>query len=263
MRRLNRREYSATIADLFGFEVAEDEIPEDGEISSFDTVGAEQFFNSAHFEKYLELGRRITREAFRFNLSPRKKVTTIRTEVEKRVTEKMRKSLAELDRKMAMKKEGASWKEMGFRDEGEMEVTFRQWEPRAELPRSYLQYPLVDKGVYISDVAKWVSANRHIDIRGEYIVRVHGGVRGEPHEMRRLVRVRGRQRLHGTLRLEGTPEKPQSVEIRVRQPMGRFQLSANVRENVPDNTINSMHGYLNKLQGPGERRDPRAAIWID
>lgn len=45
--------------------------------------------------------------------------------------------------------------------------------------------------------------------------------------------------------------------------MGRSHLSTNVRENVPENTINSMRGYLNKLQGPAERTDPRAAVWID
>lgn len=263
MRRLNRREYSATIRDLFGFDVALEDIPTDGEIASFDTVGAEQFFTSAHFEKYLELGKKIARESFQFNLSPRRKVKTVRTEPEERVTEKMRKNLADLDRKMAMKKAGASWQEMGFKDEGEMEIIFRQWAPRAEVPRRYLQYPLVDRGVYICDVAKWISASQHTDIRGEYIVRIHGGVHGNPDELRRLIRVRGRQRLHGTLRLDGTTEKPESVEIRVRQPMGRFQLSAKIRENVPDNTINSMVGYLNKLEGPGERTDPRAAIWID
>ena len=263
MRRLNRREYSATIRDLFGFDVALEDIPADGEIASFDTVGAEQFFTSAHFERYLELGKKIARESFQFNLGARRKVKTVRTEPEKRVTERMRENLADLDRKMEMKKAGASWQEMGFKDEGEMEVIFRQWVPRAEVPRRYLQYPLVEQGVYICDVAKWTSASMHTDIRGEYIVRIHGGVHGNPDELRRLIRVRGRQRVHGTLRLNGTTEKPQSVEIRVRQPMGRFQLSANIRENVPDNTINSMVGYLNKLQGPAERADPRAAVWID
>ena len=263
MRRLNRREYSATIRDLFGFDVALEDIPEDGEIASFDTVGAEQFFTSAHFEKYLELGKKVALESLRFNLSPRRKVNTVRTEVEKRVTQKMRDKLADLDRKMEMKKAGASWQEMGFKDEGEMEIIFRQWKPRAEVPRRYLQYPLVDRGVYICDVAKKTSVSMHTDIRGEYVVRIHGGVQGNPDALRRLISVRGRQRLHGTLKLEGTTEKPQSVEIRIRQPMGRFQLSAHVRENVPDNTINSMVGYLNKLQGPAERTDPRAAVWID
>lgn len=263
MRRLNRREYSATIRDLFGFDVALDEIPEDGEIASFDTVGSEQFFTSAHFEKYLALGKRIAFESFRFNLSPRRQIKTERTEVEERVTERMRKKLADLDRKMALKKAGATWQEMGFKDEGEMEIIFRQWDARAEVPRRYLQYPLVDSGVYICDVAKWTSAAMHTDIRGEYVIRVHGGIEGAPDDLRRLVRVRGGQRLRGTVKLLGTPDDPQTVEMRARQLMGRSHLVANIRENVPDNTINSMRGYLNKLQGPAERTDPRAAVWID
>ena len=39
-------------------------IPEDGEAATFDTVGAEQFFTSSHFEKYLELGREIAARGF-------------------------------------------------------------------------------------------------------------------------------------------------------------------------------------------------------
>ena len=50
---------AATIRHLFGFDVPLDEIPEDGSISTFDTVGSEQFFSSVHFEKYLALGRKI------------------------------------------------------------------------------------------------------------------------------------------------------------------------------------------------------------
>ena len=263
MRRLNRREYSLTIRDLFGFEVALVDIPEDGEIATFDTVGAEQYFSSAHFEKYYELGKKIALESFRFNLSAKRPVKSQRTQVENQVTKKMRENLVDLDRKMSLKKKGATWKEMGFRDEGEMEVIFRQWDARAELPRSYLQYPLVDKGVYITDVAKWVSANMHTDIRGEYVVRIHGGIVGEPNELRKIVRVRGRQRTLGTIKLSGTPENPQTVEMRTRQLMGRSMLSIQIRENMPDNTINSMHGYINKLQGPAKRANPRAAVWID
>ena len=83
-------------------------------------------------------------------------------------------------------------------------------EARAELPRSYLQYPLVDKGV-TTDVAKWVSANMHTDIRGEYVVRIHGGIVGEPNELRKIVRVRGRQRTLGTIKL--------SALLRIHKPL--------------------------------------------
>ena len=144
-----------------------------------------------------------------------------------------------------------------------MEIIFRQWDARAEVPRRYLKYPLVDSGVYICDVAKWASAAMHIDIRGDYIIRLHGGVQGEVDDIRRIVRIWNRHRIRGTLKVAGTPGNPQTVQMRARQPMGRSHLSANVRENVPENTINSMRGYLNKLQGPAERTDPRAAVWVD
>ncbi len=263
MRRLNRREYSNTIRDLFGFDVLPDDIPEDGEIATFDTVGAEQFFTSSHFDKYLELGRKVASEGFKFNTQRRRVSSVSRTEPEQRVTKKMREKLDDLDRKMAMKKAGKSWMEMGFKDEGEMEVVFRQWDSRAEIRRQYLQYPLVDSGVYNSDVAKWVSVSKHIDIRGEYLIRIKGGVVGQHHDLRKIVRIWDRDQIRGTLPIAGTPENPETVQLRVRQPMNRYHLAVNIRENVPDNTINSMIGYVNRLEGPGDRTDPRAAIWID
>ena len=263
MRRLNQREYAATIRDLFGFGVNLSDIPEDGEIASFDTVGAEQFFTSAHFEKYLELGKKIAMESFRFNHSPYRETETQRYEPEERVTEKRRQDLADKDRKMAMKKAGKSWKEMGFKDEGEMEVLFRQWDSRAEKPRKYLEYPKVDSGVYISDVAKWASAAKHIDIRGDHLFRIHGGVVGNPPEIRKIVRLWDRDQIRGTMKVAGTPEKPESIEFRARQVMGRSQLALSVRENVPENTINTMRSYIDKVQGKGDWTDPRPAIWID
>jgi hypothetical protein len=263
MRRLNQREYSATIRDLFGFGVALDDIPSDGEIASFDTVGAEQFFSSAHFEEYLKLGKKVAIESFRFNYSPYRDVTVERTEPEERVTQNRREELADHDRKMAMKKEGKSWKEMGFTDEGEMEILFQQWNSRAELPRKYLQYPKVETGVYISDIAKWASAARHVDIRGEHILRIHGGVVGDAPEIRKIVRLWDQDSVRGTLKMHGTPDSPQSVEFRARRDLGRSHFSFSVRENVPENTINTMRGYIDKVQGRGDHTDPRPAIWID
>lgn len=263
LRRLNKREYSNTIEHLFGFGVAADDIPDDGQIATFDTVGSEQFFTSSHFEKYLELGRKVAFESFRFNLGPRRPVTTERTQPETRHTQKLRDKLADLDRQMAMKQAGAGWKEMGFRDEGEMEIIFRQWDSRAEMPRRYLQYPLVDSGVYISDAVKWASAAMHTDIRGEYIIRIHGGIEGDPHPLRRIVRVWGRHSIRGTLELAGTPAAPQTVEMRAHQQMGRSHLAVNVRENAPLNTQNTLRGYISRLDGKGDRIDPRPAVYID
>lgn len=263
MRRLNKREYSATIEDLFGFSVAFEEIPDDGEIATFDTVGSEQFFNSSHFEKYLELGRKIAKESYRTNYSKHREPTIERREPEERVTAQTREKVADLYRKMALKVEGADWKEMGFKDEGEAQIIFQQWDARAVLRRRYLEYPHVDRGVYISDIAKWANASRNIDVRGEYILRIHGGIVGSPDPLRKIVRVWDNHQIRGTLKLAGTPENSESVEFRVRQPMGRSHLSLNVRENAPLNAQNTLRGYIDKVQGRGDHTDPRAAVFID
>ena len=263
MRRLNKREYAATIRDLFGFDVSLHDIPDDGEIATFDTVGEEQFFTSAHFEKYLELGREVAATALRYNTAPRRKLETDRTQAEDRVTKRMRKDLAEKDRKKALLDAGKSWKDAGFKDEGEMKILTSQWHARAEMPRAYLKYPHVNTGAYNSNVAKWSSANKHTDIRGDYLIRVHGGLVGNPHELRKYVRLWDGDRIHGTLKMTGTPEKPESVVLRTRQPMGRTQLSIRVRENVPDYAINSTRGYISRLKDPREYPDPRPSLWFD
>lgn len=263
MRRLNRREYAATIEDLFGFQVLPYMIPEDGDIASFDTVGEEQFFTSSNFEKYLELGRKVAKEALRWNTSKPHPLKTERTEPENRVTQKMRETLADMDRKKAMKEAGATWKEMGFKDEGDMEILFRQWDSRAEYRRTYLQYPHVDKGVYLCDVVKWTSATRHTDIRAEYILRIHGGVVRNPDPIRKIVRLYDHDNIRGTLQMQGSPENPESVEIRLRQHMARSMIGVSIKENIPDFAINTTRGYLQKLQGRGKQQDPWSTIWID
>jgi hypothetical protein len=201
MRRLNRREYIATVEDLFGFQILPHTIPEDGDIASFDTVGADQFFTSSHFEKYLELGRKVAKEALRWNTSKHQPSKTERTEAEIKVTRQMRETLADMDKKKTMKEAGATWQEMGFKDEGEMQILFRQWDSRAEYRRTYLEFPHVENGVYICDVVKWTSVNRHTDIRAEYILRIHGGVVGDPDPIRHIIRVYDQDNIRGTLRM--------------------------------------------------------------
>ena len=263
MRRLNKREYAATIRDLFGFDVSIHDIPDDGEIATFDTVGAEQFFTSAHFEKYLKLGREVARTALLYNTSPRRPSTKERTQPETRVNKKMREQLADRDRKKTLTDAGKNWKQAGFKDEGEAKILFSQWDSRAEMPRSYLQYPHVKTGVYNSNVAKWSNVSRHTDLRADYLVRVHGGIVEDPHELRKIIRLTGGDRIHGTLQMAGTPEKPESVTLRTRQPMGSSHLSIRVQENAPNSTVNTRRRYYDLLKHPRKYPDPRPSIWMD
>ena len=63
MRRLNRREYAATIRALVGVEIDVADLPPDTGPDSFDTVGGNLFMSSNQFELYLELGRRAIGQA--------------------------------------------------------------------------------------------------------------------------------------------------------------------------------------------------------
>ena len=263
LRRLNRREYSNTIQELFGFSVDNDDIPEDGEISSFDTVGAEQLFTSLHFEKFLELGKKVGREGIMWNTRKHMELSAQKSEPERRHTKKLRKRLADLDRKMAMKKSGKSWQEMGFKDEGEAEIIFRQFHVRAGYPRRYLEYPKVESGAYLSDIVKWVSLARHVDLRGEYVVRIHGGVVGNPDDIRKIVKVVDRNGVKAILKMQGTPENPETIEFRTRQPLGRWHMPLFIHENKPDFTINSSVSYNRKIQGPRKEFDPWSTLWVD
>ncbi|MDD7983897.1 DUF1588 domain-containing protein [Lentisphaera marina] len=263
MRRLNQREYSNTIKHLFGFDVPLEVIPEDGEIENFDTVGDEQFFTSQHFDKYLKLSREIMKEAFRHSIKPRTAPSTQRVEPEKGIVEKIAKERAQMAAKKKMLEEGKTWQEMGFADEGE----FKFWKGMLAHRKAWMDrtmaYPKVESGLYITPVRPKTHISRHTDIRAEYILRIHGGIVGNPLAMRRVALVQDSNGTRATLGLRGTVEKPETVEVRLRQSMGRYGMMLSVSENLPPSTwgnINLGNNHLKRLQGS---LDPYNALWID
>jgi len=259
MRRLNKREYSNTIRHLFGFTVNPHNIPSDGEIVTFDTVGNEQFYTSAHFDQYLELARGITTKALSLNNKPHKKVTKQRTEPEKNHNEKLTKDLKEKDRKKALLDAGKTWQEAGFKDEGEMKILLSQWESRAELPRAYLKLPKASTGFYLSDIDRSVSVNHRIDHRAEYLIHLHGGIVGTPHEARKIIRLHGKDNIHGTLLMNGTIDQPATISMRVRKHGDTKSglLSFSISENKP-NTYRTVRKFLQKLGAKASQADPNA-----
>lgn len=261
MRRLNRREYRNTIRELFGFDIPTDMIPEDGEAATFDTVGDEQFFTSSYFEKYLDLAREIAAHGIEWAGKPRTKSTVVRTQPEQRVTKQLRVKLADLDNKMRMKKEGKTWRQMGFKDAGEMKLIFSQFKNRAGKPRKYLQYPLVDRGIYMVDVnnaTKRFGANRGAaDPRGSYQFRVRAGVVGSPPSIRTFFRVTDQVGTIGVMKVQGTDRNPEVIEMSYRPIVGERNVRLAVEENRAD--IRVLDGYLNRLDRGGQW----SAIWMD
>jgi len=260
LRRLNRREYANTIRDLFGFEIDPLDVPPDNDSETFDTVGSDQSFTSSHFERYLELGERIATEAFRLGATPRKSAKTWHGEVGHIAAKHKRRELEKLARQMAMKKAGATWKEIGFKDEGEMEIVFGQWEGRFERPSRYLEMPLVDEGLYLSDIGPAFSRanlNRPADPRGTYRVRIRGGIHGEQPEIRKFVTMSiGDRGVIGVLKIDGTTENPEVVETTVRTRLGEKSMTLQFRE---DRSTRRLDAYVRALKSKG----PQHSIWID
>lgn len=260
MRRLNQREYANTIRDLFGFKIPLEMIPEDGEAATFDTVGAEQFFTSSHFVKYLDLGREITSVAFTWAARPPSEPKTTRREPETHVTDRLRELLADLDEKMRMKNEGKSWKEMGFEDEGEAEIIFSQFKFRAGRPRQYLQNPLVDTGIYFSEVnnetRQFGTNHGGSDPRATYKLRVRAGIHGNPPEIRKFIHLSDQVGTIGVLKVRGTAENPEVLETTYRPSLGNRNVTFRVEENRAD--IRVLEHYMRRLQ-----IEEPAAIWMD
>ncbi len=260
MRRLNRREYAETIDDLFGFQVPAEMIPDDGEAATFDTVGAEQFFTSSHFEKYLELGREIASVGLTWAARPRSEVKTTRREAEEHVTPRLREALADLDEKMRMKQEGKTWKEMGFKDEGEAEIIFSQFKNRAGKPRQYLANPLVETGIYFSEVnnetRQFGTNHGGCDPRATYQLRVRAGIHGAPPEIRKFLHLTDNVGTIGVLKVRGTAEDPETVEMSYRPTFESRNVTFRVQENRAD--IRVLDAYLRRLN-----EEEPAAIWMD
>tara|TARA_R110002096_G_scaffold11515_4_gene42338 strand:- start:6030 stop:8513 length:2484 start_codon:yes stop_codon:yes gene_type:complete len=260
MRRLNQREYANTITELFGFKVPLHMVPEDGESEAFDTVGADQFFTSSHFEKYLELGKVVAANGFQWSGKPHQRPTKNSREAEERVTERLRTTLADLDKKMEMKLAGATWQEMGFKDEGEAKIIFSQFKNRAGKPRQYLEYPLVDTGMYVVDATnetKRFGMNRGIDPRARYEVKVRAGIVGDPPEIRKFLRFSDNAGPIGVVKVQGTAEEPQTVGMSVEGNISYRVMSFHVEENRAD--IRVLDSYLKRLDPGGQW----ASIWID
>ena len=261
LRRLNRREYANTIRDLFGVEINPLDVPPDNDSQSFDTVGSDQIFTSSTFDQYLVLGEQIASEAFRVGATPRQESEISRSELGgKRYNQKLRSRIEEADRQMAMKKAGATWKDMGFKDEGQAQILFRQWESRVERPRRYLELPRVDEGLFLAEpqVALRASINQgSVDPRGFYRVRLRGGIHGEQPGIRQFVAVTvGDRGLVDTLRIRGTVEEPAVVEMAARPRLGERRLSLVFTENKLGRGLDPL---LKALKTKG----PRYSIWID
>ena len=238
MRRLNRREYAATIDRLFGFVPAATLIPHDGDVVNFDTVGSRQHFTTEHLDQYYELGQKVLQTAFKC-AGKKEPVDTNRNDPEERWNNMFRRNLKD-------------WK-------GKTGKVVRLSKMREE----YLARPKVETGVYLDEPLRHLAYNFGVDPRGTYKVSVIAGIEGKVQPFRRFIKVaNNNEGLAGVFRIDGTTENPtESVAVVRPFALKGDKVGGYVSE---DRTGAWLSHYLNSLKHH-EGADPNeeGLIWID
>ena len=251
MRRLNQREYAGTIRDLFGFRLPVNRVPPDAETDSFDTVGADQYFTSSHFNQYLDLSTAIIEKAFSWAGKPRQKSSVQRNDPEKKSNKVVENRLKEHREKLALIERTKSWEEAGFSDEGEMNLFIRRAKKESNDER-YLAFPRVNEGQYLAppNYLKRANTNLRADPRAEYRFRIHGGVREGQAPLRQFVQIRNGDDL-SVLKMPGTEAHPKTIELTTSLPFG------------PSGVLNLQVMALYNQNGKIDPDGDWAPIWID
>jgi len=237
MRRLNRREYAATIDHLFGFVPAASKIPPDGDVENFDTVGSRQFFTTEHLDQYYELGREVLEVGFKW-AGKREPLKTDRQDPEKSWTTRFRNDIK-------------NWK-------GHTGKVVRLSKMREE----YLALPHIETGVYLSEPLRHLQYGFGVDPRGTYRVSVVAGLEGEVHPIRRFIKVGAMEGVAGVFHVKGTPESPSESVIEVR-PIGLS--NRGIGGSVTEDRTGAWHSHYINLLKHTEGIDPdhEGLIWID
>ena len=140
MRHLNKREYFATIKDLFGFEPQSNYLYDDA-APHFDTNGNDQFFTSSALENYLEIGEKIALDNLKSYSKPIKKTTTTVKDDYYKACQQMEKQMADALAKMKQIEAGATYQEMGFKDQGVLNLMKNRYPGIINEAKTYLAKP--------------------------------------------------------------------------------------------------------------------------
>lgn len=237
MRRLNRREYAATIDRLFGFVPAATKIPPDGHVENFDTVGSRQSFTTEHLDQYYELGREILETGFKW-AGKREPMRTDRQDPERFWNANFRKAIEQ-------------WK-------GQTGKVVRL----SEMREKYLARPKIETGVYLDEPLRHLSYNFGVDPRGTYRLSVVAGIEGEVAPFRRYLKVGAKEGIAGVFHVNGTTDNPTESTAEIRPiALTKGGIGGSVSE---DRTGAWLSHYLSSI-GRHEGVDPKkeGLIWID
>lgn len=268
MRRLNRREYKETINALFGFDIDIYSIPEDGEIQTFDTVGDEQFFTSVHFDRYFELGKKIATQSLRLNTRPHKKSRLVKKEAEDGQIKEIKRKLKDAEAKKAQKDSGATYKEMKFIAQKEMDDYFKKYDRTVKGYHEILNDPVRQKGLLVETDSRLSSFGvNNADPRGSYTVKIQAGIyQSDPttiiSPLRRLLYVYGSNGAMATRQITGSYQKPSTVELSVRPTMESQRVNTRLTQNISKPAYKRATSVLDR-QARENKRPTKIGMWLD
>jgi hypothetical protein len=237
MRRLNRREYAATIDRLFGFVPAPSKIPPDGDIVNFDTVGSRQHFTTEHMEEYYELGQKVLRTGFKW-AGKKEPMKTNRQDPEQRWNAMFRRNIKQW--------EGGTGKVVRL----------------SKMRVAYLARPNIETGVYLDEPLRHLTYNFGVDPRATYKISVLSGTEGKVHPTRRFIKVANNEGLAGVFHVTGTSQNPTESVAEVRPvALKGDSIGGYVSE---DRTGAWLSQYLSSLkQYEAVPKEMEGLIWID
>ena len=153
LRRLNQREYVATIKALMGIRLLPDKLPDDPS-GRFDTIGQNQSLTAIQLEKYFAYGQEVARTALHWACEPRQE-TTVLDRREFANTETRSKRIYEIMEKVRLvKEEEKTPAEAGLTDE--------------EWPKYDPDHPNAQNGVWKGQ-REYYERNLHIHPRGRML----------------------------------------------------------------------------------------------
>lgn len=153
LRRLNNREYVATIKDLMGLRLLPDKLPDDP-AGRFDTIGQNQSFSAIELEKYFSYSQEVARTALHWACEPRQESKVLERK-EFANTEGRSKRIYEIMEKVRLvKEEGKTPAEAGLTD--------KEW------PKYDPESPNAQKAVWKGQRA-YYDRNRHIHAKGRML----------------------------------------------------------------------------------------------
>lgn len=214
LRRLNRREYHATVEELLGVQINIDDLPKPHG-GAIDTVGSQQTFRARDLESYYETGLELAAMALYWATQPRLESTVVREEGKDR--NRLAEAAYEVYQKLdEMKATGKSREEVGLTQE-----QFNRFSPTVagngsgvyQLYRKYWERnePLMDRGTMMAHVGGIGQLQVYVplDPRARYEVRAALGVR-EDAGRRRSVRLTDyRDKVIGATMVSGTLDAPE------------------------------------------------------